>query len=240
MLTGGKTIRDYVTGDFRTAAVFEKYGLDFCCGGGVALSEACRKSGIDPSRIEKELAEAVSVPPDPTRDPAAWSTGELVQHIVSVHHGFVRSVLPVLQHHAGKVARVHGSNHPETVEIAALVDRIAGEMMSHMHKEEMILFPYLTTLAQSRDNKDAAPAAPFGSVRNPIGMMEAEHQSAGDEMSEIRRLSNGYTPPADACTTFQVLYQELAQFEADLHRHVHLENNILFPRAIAMEEEAWV
>jgi regulator of cell morphogenesis and NO signaling len=236
MLTLDRTIKDFVTEDFRTAAVFEKYGMDFCCGGGVPLQEACRKNGIDPETVHRDLLAAVSTPADPSRDPATWDTARLVDHIVQVHHNYVRSILPVIQQHATKVAHVHGYNHPETIEIAEHMSVVAGEMASHMQKEEIILFPYLKTLSEARKDGGPAPAAPFGSVKNPIAMMMAEHVSAGGEMAEVRRLSSDYTPPVDACTTYRVLYQELAQFEADLHRHVHLENNILFPRAVAQEE----
>jgi regulator of cell morphogenesis and NO signaling len=236
MLTQDRTIKDFVTEDFRTAAVFEKYGMDFCCGGGVSLAEACRKNGVDPAVIEKDLAAAVSEPLDGSQNPADWSTARLVDHIVRVHHEYTRSILPVIQQHATKVAHVHGFNHPETIEIAEHMDRLAGEMAAHMQKEELMLFPYLKGSSEARSSGAVPTPPPFGTVRNPIAVMEAEHQSAGDEMAEVRRLSNDFTAPGDACTTYRVLYQELAQFEADLHRHVHLENNILFPRAVAQEE----
>jgi regulator of cell morphogenesis and NO signaling len=234
MQTENRTIRELVVEDFRTAAVFEKYGLDFCCGGGQPLSDACRKKGIAPEAVERDLESAVAGP-GASENPAAWDTDTLIDHIVNVHHRYVRDILPVILQHSGKVAQVHGYNHPETEEIAGYMAQVAGEMGSHMQKEELILFPYIRELASVRESDGTPGPAPFGTVQNPIRMMETEHQSAGDAMAEVRRLSNDYTPPADACTTYRVLYQELAQFEADLHRHVHLENNILFPRAIELE-----
>ncbi|MDZ4805317.1 MAG: iron-sulfur cluster repair di-iron protein [Candidatus Eisenbacteria bacterium] len=232
-LTG--TIRDYVTQDFRTAAVFEKYGLDFCCGGGLPLEEACRKKGLHAAAIREDLASVMTSPTDGVDNPAAWDTGRLVDHIVQIHHGYVRSILPVIQQHARKVAGVHGALHPETLAIADQMDRVAVEMTSHMDREEGVLFPHVKQLAEAAATGTTPPRAPFGTIASPIALMEAEHLAVGNEMADVRRLSNQYTPPVDACTTYRVLYEELAQFEADLHRHVHLENNILFPRATALE-----
>ncbi|HEX7879924.1 MAG TPA: iron-sulfur cluster repair di-iron protein [Candidatus Eisenbacteria bacterium] len=235
MTTTTETIRDFVTGDFRTAAVFDKYGLDFCCGGGLPLEDACRKKGIDLDAIRRDLAEITAAPSCGVDDPARWDTGRLIDHIVTKHHAYVRSTLPTIVKHARKVAGVYGAAMPEMVAIADLVELVGTEMASHMDREEMILFPHIRRLAEASAHGYLPPAAPFGSVSSPIAMMEVEHQAAGDEMASIRRLAREYTPPAEACTTFRVLYEELAQFEADLHRHVHLENNILFPRARALE-----
>jgi len=235
MTTTTETIRDFVTGDFRTAAVFDKYGLDFCCGGGLPLEDACRKKGLDLEAIRRDLAEVVATPSSGIDDPTRWDTGKLIDHIVGTHHAYVRGTLPTIVKHARKVASVYGAAMPEMVAIADLMDRVVGEMGSHMDREEKVLFPHIRRLAEAAAHGYLRPAAPFGSVTSPISVMEAEHREAGDEMAEVRRLSGEYTPPADACTTFRVLYEELAQFEADLHRHVHLENNILFPRAEALE-----
>lgn len=236
MNTETSTIRDIVTNDFRTAAIFQKHGLDFCCGGGDTVGNACEQAGIDPAVIETELAAVLDSPRDGTPDFTSWEIDFLADYIVSNHHAYVRRVLPVLRHHAGKVARVHGVRHPETIEIADVFNRLADELESHMMKEEKILFPYIKSIvAAHRDGDQVAPPM-FGTIGNPINVMEIEHDEAGDALREIRRLSWNYTLPDDACTTFRVLYQELAEFEADLHRHVHLENNILFPRTIALEQ----
>lgn len=235
MPTLEKTVKDYVVEDFRSAGVFEKYGLDFCCGGGVPLTEACRKKGLDPEVVARELEAATRGPGEGGPNPAGWELDVLADHIEQTHHRYVREALPVVQQHAEKVARVHGANHPEVVTIADRFASVAGELTSHMQKEELILFPYIRAMVTDRVAGRPVRPAPFGSVRHPIEMMEAEHQGAGDAMADIRRLSRDFTPPDDACTTYRVLFQELAQFEADLHRHVHLENNILFPRAIALE-----
>lgn len=228
------TIRQIVADDYRAAAVFQKHGLDFCCGGNRAVADACGEKGIDPRRVTADLEQALAPASDQPRV-NAWDLDFLADYIVTNHHAYVRSAIQTIGAHARKVASVHGERHPETMDIAARFDEIAAEMTNHMAKEERMLFPYIKALAASAREGTPAPRAPFGSIANPIRMMEAEHQSAGDTMAAIRRLSRDYTPPEDACTTYQVTYKELAAFEADLHRHVHLENNILFPRALDLE-----
>jgi regulator of cell morphogenesis and NO signaling len=230
-----KTVKDFVVEDFRTAAVFEQHGIDFCCGGGVTLEEACARKGIEAEAVRRELEELASAPAGMNPRFERWELDALVEHIVTSHHAFVKGAIPVLMAHTAKVASVHGGRHPEVVEIYELMRAVAEEMTSHMQKEELMLFPYIKALAKSMREGTEPPRAPFGSVANPIRMMESEHSSAGGAMERIRELTNGFRPPEDACTTYRVSFQELAQFERDLHVHVHLENNILFPRAIEME-----
>lgn len=228
------TVKDIVLNDFRAAAVFERHGIDFCCKGGVSLESACAERGIDPAIVRREL-EGLPAGEDAQERPERWELDALAGHIVSKHHRYVRNILPSLLAHTAKVASVHGERHPEVVEIARLFEEVGAEMTSHMYKEEMMLFPYITMLAAAKRAGASAPRAPFGTIANPIRMMEAEHASAGGAMQRIRELSANYEPPADACTTYRVSYQELRQFELDLHAHVHLENNILFPGAMALE-----
>ncbi len=229
------TLKEIVTRDFRAAAIFERYSLDFCCNGGVTIGQACATRKLDARPVMAALADLdhSPLPPDTRYD--HWDADALIEHIVTVHHAYVREAIPVLLAHTAKVARVHGERHPEVVTIAEHFTKVADELGHHMMKEERILFPYINALvAARRDGR--TPAAPhFGTAANPIRMMEAEHASAGDTLYTIRSLSNSYTPPADACTTYQVTYKELRRFEEDLHTHVHLENNILFPQAIALE-----
>jgi regulator of cell morphogenesis and NO signaling len=168
---------------------------------------------------------------------AEWDPVFLIDYIVNNHHAYVRKMIPVLSVHTQKIASVHGQNHPELIKVAEHFQSVARELSQHMQKEELVLFPYIKSLLTARLTGTAAPASPFGSVRNPIKMMEAEHQNAGDELYAVRSLSSGYTVPADGCTTYHVTYQELQDFERDLHQHVHLENNILFPLAVALEQE---
>lgn len=234
MFDSQTTIRDIVADDYRAAAVFQKHGLDFCCGGNRAVADACREKGIDAAVVTAELEAALAPANDQPRA-AAWDLDVLADHIVASHHGYVRAAIETIGAHTRKVSEVHGERHPEVVEVALRFAAIAAEMTAHMAKEERVLFPYIKALAAARREGGPAPRAPFGSIANPIRMMEAEHQSAGDTMAAIRRLSGGYAPPADACATYRVTYKELEAFEADLHRHVHLENNILFPRALDLE-----
>ena len=235
-VTLDRTIRDIVAEDYRTAAVFQRYGLDFCCKGNRTVEQACVDAGVPADDVQQDLQEATELPQIACAPRFnSWDLASLITYIVSNHHAYVRTQLPVLQAHASKVARVHGERHPEMVRVAAIVEDVANEMNAHMTKEEQILFPYITRLAASVDAGAGVPPAPFGTVQNPIRMMEAEHESAGDALAEIRRLTNAYRAPADACGTFVVLLQEIQAFEEDLHRHVHLENNILFPRAVRLE-----
>jgi regulator of cell morphogenesis and NO signaling len=234
------TISEIVADDFRTAAVFQKHGLDFCCGGGVAVAEACRKKGIDLNPLVEELNAVLTAPRQGEPSFNSWTLDFLVDYIVNNHHSYVRQTLPVVYLHAEKVARVHGDRHPEVVRLFDLFSKVSHELLDHMRKEEMLLFPYIRSLVEAQSLGVAPSAPPFGSVRNPIRIMEEDHLVAGDELRAIRELTNNYTPPEDACMTYRVLYQELHDFESDLHRHVHLENNILFPKATALEAKLGV
>jgi regulator of cell morphogenesis and NO signaling len=232
--TGTTTIRDIVADDFRAASVFERHRIDFCCGGDRRLGEACREGGVDERAVIAELQEVTASPGDVPRF-SSWDLDFLAHYIVVNHHAYVRRAIETVGAHAQKVAAVHGERHPETVGIAASFAAIAEDMVQHMAKEERMLFPYVAGLADAARAGRPAPVAPFGSIANPIRMMEIEHRAAGDLMAAIRQLSRDFTPPEDACTTYRVTYKELEEFEADLHRHVHLENNVLFPRALELE-----
>lgn len=232
-----ETIGRIVARDFRTAAVFRKYGLDYCCGGGRTLEDACARKGIDASQVAAELKS----PPGSSTVHALpyneWEADFLAHYIVNTHHRYVAKALPELVALSNKVMRVHGNHHPELVRMHEIVESVAGEMTSHMFKEEKVLFPYIIKLAEARGGSGTAAAAHFGTVRNPINMMEAEHEHVGGAMEEVRNLTNDYILPDGACTSYRVLYQMLEEFEQDLHLHVHLENNILFPKAEALEQE---
>jgi regulator of cell morphogenesis and NO signaling len=233
--TSDAAIRAIVASDYRTAAVFHRHGLDFCCNGCRTIEQACRDAGADEGALLRELAAVLETPTAGVPPYASWDVPVLVNHIVANHHGYVRAAIPSLLAHTRKLAEVHGERRSELVHIARLVERIAAEMTDHMAKEEQILFPFILTLADSVTAHRSAPVPPFGSVRNPIRMMETEHHFVGDAMAEIRALTDGYRLPEGACTTYGVCFQELEAFERDLHTHVHLENNILFPKAAALE-----
>lgn len=228
-------VRDIVTADFRTAAVFHNHHIDFCCGGAQPLGDACRAAGADTQKVLAELTRACADPASTAPNFAVWTPVELVDYIVTKHHAYVRDALPTIAAHTEKIARVHGDRHPELPEVARLFGAVVEDMTSHMMKEEHILFPFIEALASAAAHKRPAPVAPFGSIENPIRMMEMEHEAAGGAMARIRELTHDYQEPADGCTTYSLTLKELDAFERDLHAHVHLENNVLFPRAIALQ-----
>ncbi len=215
VMTRETTVGAIVAEDFRTAAVFQRLGIDFCCRGNRTLDEVCRDKEI---RVETLLDELASVS-GPGGAPRfnIWETGLLIDYIIGNHHAYVRRSAPLIVAHARKVAAVHGARHPELGEIRDRILRVLEELEQHMEKEERVLFP-------------ALKSGGAGWVTVPIAAMEREHDEAGRELEVIRELSGNYTPPEDACTTYRVFFKELEEFESDLHLHVHLENNVLFPR----------
>ncbi|HLJ26511.1 MAG TPA: iron-sulfur cluster repair di-iron protein [Candidatus Angelobacter sp.] len=215
--------------------VLEDAGLDYCCGGGKSLHEACLHADVSAEDILKRLRENSK---DITPDDANWtsaSLSDLTRHIRERHHRYVREAIPRIQALLEKVAAKHGERHPEIRRLRTLFIEVGQEMIMHMQKEEQILFPYIDALEKAKITHSSLEPPFFQTVRNPIQAMMSEHDSAGDLVKQIRKASLDYTPPADACTSYRALYQDLREFEADLHQHVHLENNILFPRAVEME-----
>ncbi|HEY7171036.1 MAG TPA: iron-sulfur cluster repair di-iron protein [Vicinamibacterales bacterium] len=231
------TIGDIVATDFRTAVVFEQFGIDFCCGGRRSFADACREAAADPELVRRALDALPVERPDDGSDLRQWPVDRLIEHVVSTHHAYVRAAALGIAHHLAKLVTVHGERHPELARIAEAFEQLSHELQQHMMKEEHVLFPYIRELGDG-GWREGRPS-PFGSVENPIRMMEKEHRAAGDEMHLLRLLTSGYTPPDDACTTYRVCFAELAQFERDLHRHVHLENNVLFPKAVELERRLW-
>lgn len=235
-MTTDTTIRDIVANDYRAAAVFQRHGIDFCCGGDRTLDAACSAKGLAPASLIGELEAALGTADTSTPRFNSWTLDALTSYIVANHHSYVRQAIPLLLTHTKKVAAVHGERHPEMVDVAAIFQGVADEMTMHMEKEERMLFPYINMLVAAASAQRPAPQAPFGTVQNPIRMMEIEHESAGGAMERIREITGNYAAPEDACATFRVCLQELDAFERDLHAHVHLENNILFPKAARLEE----
>lgn len=232
-----ETLGQIAAKDLRKAEVFKKYGLDFCCGGKKTVKEACAEKGLDVTKVEQELQQAdktFSSRPVPYGD---WSLDFLADYIVNTHHSYVRKSLPDITGYAEKVMKVHGSQHPELIQINQLVGEVNAELTSHMVKEEKILFPYIKALVAAKDHTQPLQAAHFGSVQSPINMMEMEHELVGKNMEEIRRLSRNYLLPEDACASYSLLYNLLDEFEQDLQLHIHLENNILFPKALEIEKQ---
>lgn len=230
-----ETLGQIAAKDLRKAEVFKKYGLDFCCGGKKTVKEACAEKGLDVTKIEQELQQADKNPAGRPLPYGDWSLDFLADYIVNTHHSYVKKTLPELTGYAAKVAQVHGSQHPELVIIKKLVEEVNAELSTHMIKEEKVLFPYIKELVAAIDNIKPLHATHFESVQTPINMMEMEHELVGKNMEEIRRLSNNFTLPEDACASYSLLYRMLEEFENDLHTHIHLENNILFPKALKLE-----
>ncbi len=232
--TVDRTVGEIVADDYRTAGIFKQFGLDFCCGGGRTLTEACDKKGVNVDILLQKLNELSSSGTD-AHNYKSWSPGFLVDYIINNHHHFVRTKLPEIKAYAKKVAKVHGKTYPELQEMLDLFLELKDEMLSHLDKEEKILFPYIKKLGKmSAEGKTAARELQFESPEEAIAMLEDEHEAAGDIMLQIKILSNSFTPPQDACTTFRVYFQNLEAFQDDLHKHVHLENNILFPKVLRM------
>ena len=237
-LNATQTVRQLATEVPNATRVFEKFGIDYCCGGGKSLEDACAQAKIPLAQVLTTLEQG-SAPASAVHDLPDFSSAplsELVSHIVNTHHAFVKQEVPRLQKLLAKVVSVHGRNHPELVEVQHVFGALSAELLSHMMKEEMVLFPYVTSLEQACGSGRPAPQAAFGTVANPVQMMEMEHEAAGDALKALRSLTGDYTPPPDACFSYNTLFTALNDFEADLHQHIHLENNILFPRAIAMEQ----
>ncbi|MBS1684389.1 MAG: iron-sulfur cluster repair di-iron protein [Bacteroidetes bacterium] len=230
---GNRTVGELVAEDYRVALIFKNHGIDFCCGGKRTVERACRDKEISVELIETEIFTIQNQGSAENHKFNEWSPSFLVDYIVNIHHAYVNNNLGLITEFANKVAKVHGDQHPENIRIADIWLEIAAELTTHMKKEELMLFPYIRKM----ESEGKVPKSVFGTVVNPVSMMEAEHESVGDLMKEIQALSNNYTPPATACNTYRVLYAKLKEFQDDLFQHIHLENNILFPKIVKLEAQ---
>jgi regulator of cell morphogenesis and NO signaling len=217
-----------------TSRVFESHHIDYCCCGGSALAVACSKRNVDPQHLLAQLEDAIAnrAAGDPAERWTDATLTELCDHIEQTHHAYLKTELSRLQQMIAKVVNAHGANHPEMADVQQAFAAVHAELGPHMFKEEQILFPAIRRLEES----DMPPSFPFGTIANPIRMMEHEHDSAGDSLDQIRRLTGGYRAHDDACNTCRAMLDGLQRFELDMHQHVHKENNILFPRAIELEQ----
>jgi regulator of cell morphogenesis and NO signaling len=232
-----KTVREIALEAPGTTRVFEEFKIDYCCGGRQPLEEACAKVGADLAEVVKKLGNV----PAENGSAKSWqdaSLSDLVDHIIDTHHVFTKSELVNLQPLMEKVARVHGDHHPELLELKEEFENLAASLLPHMGKEEKMLFPYIRDMEFRAEKGWEPKMPPFGTVRHPVKMMMMEHDTDGDTLKRMRRLSNDYTTPPDACPSFTGLYHRLAELERDLHQHIHLENNVLFPRSVELEERA--
>jgi regulator of cell morphogenesis and NO signaling len=235
MINTGMTVREVAMELPQSTRLFEKLRIDYCCGGHRPLAEACASAGVNVDEVMAMLGDVTPSEATGALDFQNAPLPELITHILDTHHVFTKSEMERLQSLTDKVIGAHGANHPELLHVRELWQRLCADLKPHMFKEEQILFPYMVALAQAADQKRAAPFAPFGTVNNPIRMMMREHDVAGEIVRELRTLTSDYKAPADACISYQTLYQALENFERDLHQHIHLENNILFPKALDME-----
>lgn len=227
-----KTVGELVSERPGRSRVFEDYGIDYCCGGKKSLAEACGKKGLVVEEVVRELEKVgpAAVQEDAV-DYKTMALDELVNHIVSTHHAYLTQELPRLAGMSVRVAQVHGGSDARLNKLAHVVEGLSAELQSHMMKEEQVLFPIIRQLTHA----DTLPPMPCGALANPIGAMEAEHDSAGGALESMRRLTEGYAPPEWACNTYRALLDGLRELELDLHQHIHKENNILFPRAMELE-----
>jgi regulator of cell morphogenesis and NO signaling len=237
-ITLDKTVREIAVETPSSVRVFETLGIDYCCGGRKSLEQVCTGLHLDVGRVMETLERAAAGTND--SDCADWqssSLAELAQYIVRKHHKYARKELVRLESLGGKVGDKHAHAHPELKRVIDLVLALRDELSMHMTKEEQVLFPYIMRLEHTTQSGQPAPTPPFGSVANPIRVMIAEHDDASSLLSLLRKLSNGYEAPADACPSYHAFYDGLREFERDLHQHIHLENNVLFPRALLLEQE---
>jgi len=225
-------VGEVVADDYRTASVFKAHKIDFCCKGNRSIGDVCVTNEIDVDQLIDELSNSTSFEEQDSINFRSWDLDLLADYIEKKHHRYVEKRIPELKSYLSKVSRVHGVRHPELLEIEELFTASAHELISHMAKEEQILFPYIRKI----EARGLPERPPFGTAANPIAMMKQEHETEGERFRRIAEISDQYSPPADACTTYRVAFSMLKEFEEDLHRHIHLENNILFPGTIAKEE----
>lgn len=230
-----QALADIVNQDLRAAPIFESFGLDYCCAGQQTLADACAKRSVDPVVVLDALGR-IGPTSEAVRLPDAWDELDaLTRHIVAHHHTYVTSSVPALQQMLDKLVTVHGERHPELAALRATFRALGNDLLQHLMKEEQLLFPAIDQLARQRRGVPGAGTM-FATVLHPVRVMEDDHQDAGALIERIRQLTGGYyEPPADACTTYRACFAELRRFEEDLHRHIHLENNVLFPRALDLE-----
>lgn len=235
-ITDSKTIGEIVADDYRSAAVFKKYGIDFCCKGGRTIEQACETKKMNPENIYSDL-EKIGLNEGGDIDFNSWPLDLLTDYVEKTHHRYVEEKIPYILQFLDKICKVHGGRHPELFEVNRLFTESARDLSAHLKKEELILFPFIKVLEQAKRTNSAYKQPAFNSVENPVAMMKDEHTAEGERFEQISTLTNGYTTPADGCKTYEVAFRMLEDFENDLHRHIHIENNILFPKAIQLEKE---
>lgn len=232
-----KTIREIALESPGTTRVFEELKIDYCCGGRKLFRDACTDAGLDPTVVADRISAALATKAE--AEPEIGSPSRLIDHIIGKHHIFTAQEVERLTPLMDKVCGRHGEQHPELFELQSIFSALTDSLIPHMRKEEMVLFPFIRTLEEAKEDGRMIPAAHFGTVANPIRMMMADHDVDGDRLRRMREITNDYTLPDGACPSFTALYAGLEDLERDLHRHIHLENNVLFPAATELERTAF-
>lgn len=235
-ITGNSIVGEIVRANYQAAQIFENSNIDFCCGGNISINEACKRSGTDATVLVSELEKVLQREDYDSKYYESLPLDLLSNYIVERHHAYVSEKAPFIQQKLQKLCDVHGANHPELFEVNELFDEAVGNLTQHMKKEELILFPYIARMVNFKNNGTGTPVE-FGHILQPIHVMMEEHQAEGDRFVKIAKITSQYTTPADGCSTYEVTYRSIEEFERDLHRHIHLENNVLFPKAIELEKE---
>ena len=230
------TVRELAVCEPTATRVFEKLKIDYCCGGGVALGEACNAAGVNLDTLVQMLEASTTQKGNEIIDLQQARLTELITYILDKHHVYTKDEMARLEPLAAKVVSAHGANHAELLAVRDLMQQLFADLKPHMFKEEQILFPYVLELDKAQAQNRPAPFAPFGTINNPIRMMMMEHDTAGELLRELRKVSADYKVPADACVSYKTFYEALEVFEQDLHQHIHVENNLLFLKAAALEK----
>ena len=225
-----------VARDIRNAEVFRKFGIDYCCGGKKTVSQACAELNLDVKEVEAALQNSFKAVAGDTNDYTRWQPDFLADYIYNQHHLYYYEEGPVIAELAEKVAERHGKNFPELVELRNLYRTLQSELDEHFQKEETVLFPFIKKLVAAKRSGNMSILSTIPSMETPVKMMEADHEAAGEILAKMRQLTNGFTPPEGSCNSLRLYFQKLSDFEADLHKHVHLENNILFPAALNLQK----
>lgn len=234
IITTESTIGDLVAADYRAATIFEKHGIDFCCGGKITLAEACNNKGLELELLMNELESLHDEPADRSQNYSAWPLSFLADYIVNTHHEYLKENDDQIVAYTQKIASVHGARHPEVIKIAVIFEKIATDLVAHLKEEEEVFFPAIKRAEAARISGNQPDTKDRETIKNSLVRLHREHEEVGDAIHEIRRLANGFSLPDDVCNTFMLTYRKLDEFEEDLHKHVHLENNILFLKAATL------
>lgn len=231
------TIGEVVATDYRAASVFNKHSIDFCCNGNRSIEDVCKDKNIDTHQLLEELKSELADSSRKATDFNTWPLDLLADYIEKKHHKYCEAKITEIKPYIQKINSVHGGRHPELAEVEELFGKTAGEMSMHMKREELTLFPYIRKMVNAREKNEKVEKPRFGSVESPIAKMMEDHDNEGERFRRIREITNDYTVPEDGCNTYKVTLAMLKEFEEDLHMHIHLENNILFPKSLKLEKE---